>query len=299
MNPRGKEGVNTGNILCPICRAETEALGTKRGVRIRRVFHLSRCRSCTFSFVTDPCTDFAAVYDDDYYIGEGADPMVNYGFEYYHPNETIRRHDWMGIEEFVSALHPDRGSWLDYGCGNGALIRSVAERGCWSISGYDNGSWASKARADGLPVLDEAELAARRNSFDVITAIEVIEHIADPVGFLTHLRSLARPGALIFLTTLNAQVAPRDFPSWSYVRPEIHVSFFTPKALSRALEKSGFGPCYAGFAPGWEKMIRFKVMKNMGIKKVAAWQALLPWPVIARLVDAKYQVTRLPVGIAV
>jgi len=283
----------------PHLPGRTEALGAKRGVRIQRVFHLRRCRSCTFAFVADPWTDYAAVYDDSYYVGQGADPMVNYGFEYDHPTETIRRYDWIGIEEFVTALHPAPGSWLDYGCGNGALVRSVAAGGRWSIVGFDTGSWSSKARDDGLPILTEPELAARRGPFDVITAIEVIEHIADPVGFLTRLRSLARPGTLLFLTTLNAQVAPRDFPSWSYVRPEIHVSFFTPKALARALEKSGFSPRYVGFAPGWSNMIRFKVMKNVGIRRIARWQALVPWPAIGRLVDARYQVTGLPVGLAI
>lgn len=291
--------MNIDNTPCPICRGETEELGSKQGVRVQRLFCLRRCRGCSFSFVSNPCTDYAAVYDEQYYIGKGADPMVDYRFEYDHPNETIRRHDWIGIEEFVTALRPSRGSWLDYGCGNGALVRNVADRGRWNIFGYDNGVWASKARSDGLPILTESELAAHRNSFDVITAIEVIEHIVDPVGFLTHLRSFARPGALLFLTTLNAKVAPQDFPSWSYVRPEIHVSFFTPKSLARSLEASGFRPYYPGFGPGWEKMIRSKVLKNVGIRKNAAWQALLPWSVISRLIDARYRVTQLPAGIAV
>lgn len=291
--------MTSGSSECPICHRETDELGTKRGSRIDQTFHLRRCMACDFSFVADPCTDYAAIYDEEYYLGRGSDPMVDYASEYSDPETTIRRHDWEGLEEVVTSLCPARGRWLDYGCGNGGLVRHVAAKGHWTVFGHDTGAWASRARSDGLQVLTEEELRATRNTFDVITVIEVIEHIPDPVSFLSHLRELARPGALLFLTTLNARVAPKDFPAWPYVIPEIHVSFFTPKALAVALEKSGFKPSYPGFVPGWEKIIRFKVLKNLGARHNSSWHSILPWPLLARLVDLKYQVTRLPVGIAI
>jgi SAM-dependent methyltransferase len=291
--------VTPEGIACPICRRQTVELGIKRGSRIDQTFHLRRCMACDFSFVSNPCTDYTAIYDEQYYLGRGSDPMVDYASEYDHPATTVRRNDWEGIEEVVTSLHPARGRWLDYGCGNGGLVRNVAANGRWTVFGHDTGAWASRARSDGLPVLTEDELRAARNTFDVITVIEVIEHIPDPVGFLSHLRELARPGALLFMTTLNASVAPKNFLSWHYVIPEIHVSFFTPKALAIALEKSGFRPSYPGFVPGWENMIRFKVLKNLGVRRNSGWHSILPWSMLARLVDAKHQVTQLPVGIAI
>jgi len=284
---------------CPICRAETLELGAKRGSRFGQSFQLRACPACTFKFVADPSTDYASIYDEAYYAGRGSDPMVDYATEYFHPQDTIRRHDWEGIAEVVTALRPNGGRWLDYGCGNGALVRHVAGNKEWDIVGHDIGAWANRARSDNLPILDAQELEAHRGTFDVITAIEVIEHIVDPVEFLTGLRRLARPGALVFITTLNADAAPRNFLKWNYILPEIHVSFFTPKALAVALEKSGFQPTYPGFVSGWEKIIRFKVLKNLGVRRHAAWQSLLGWPLLARLIDARVEVTKLPTGTAI
>ena len=94
----------------------------------------------------------------------------------------------------------------------------------------------------GIPVVDPDGLAALRGTFDVVTAIEVIEHVADPVPFLSGLRDLLRPGGLLFLTTGNAAPHRDDLARWNYVIPEIHVSFFEPRTLERALIAAGFRP---------------------------------------------------------
>jgi SAM-dependent methyltransferase len=284
---------------CPICRAKTAYWGSKSGVRRKEMFHLHHCRECSFFFVANPCTDYTAIYDEQYYAGKGSDPMVDYVSEYLSPGRTIRHHDWQGIGQVVSHLSSKGRSWLDFGCGNGALVRHWQGRSPWQVFGFDTGAWANRARGDGLPILSEQNLAEMHGRFDAITSIEVIEHIPDPVSFLQGLRNLARPGAVLFLTTMNAEVAPQDFISWQYVIPEIHVSFFTPRALERALEASGFKPIHPGFVPGWEKIIRFKILKNLGFRENQFWHSLIPWPVLARLVDSKFKLTRLPAGIAI
>jgi SAM-dependent methyltransferase len=286
-------------VLCPVCGSATSAIGSKIGARFGGLYFLRRCPRCTFAFVANPNTDYAAIYDEAYYSGQGSDPMVDYASEYSDPAATIRLHDWEGIRQAVTFLRPKGGRWLDYGCGNGGLVRSLAKNGAWNVFGYDTGAWAAKAQADGLPILTAQELTAQQSSFDVISAVEVLEHVPDPVGFLRHLRGFARPDTLLFLTTMNALVAPRNLAEWSYVQPELHVSFFTPLALATALQRSGFKPFHPGFVPGWGKIIRFKVLKNLGVKRNARWHSFLPWPVLARLVDARYRLTQLPLGIAV
>ncbi len=47
------------------------------------------------------------------------------------------------------------------------------------------------------------ELAAEGAKFPVITALEVIEHVADPAAFLATLAALLEPGGLLFISTLN------------------------------------------------------------------------------------------------
>jgi len=68
---------------------------------------------------------------------------------------------------------------------------------------------------------------------------EVVEHLADPVAELKRIHSLLRPGGLFFLTTGNAAMQRRRFLKWPYIVPEIHVSYFEPRTLARALERAG------------------------------------------------------------
>ncbi len=284
---------------CPICRAPAFPVGEKTGRRSGRTFSLSRCGVCGFGFVVEPWRDFATIYDERYYRGEGSDPFVDYAFEFEHPEATVRRYEWRGIRRIVSELVPADARWLDFGCGNGALVRHLRAAGHTNVFGIDTGAWAEKARAIGLPILRDDELDALAGSFDVITAIEVIEHVVDPLPLLARLRRLLKPGGWLFLTTGNAATAPNDFLKWGYVEPEIHVSYFTPQALADAMRQSGFAPEWRGRSPGWTDVIRFKILKSLGVSRVNILERIMPWPVLALLVDARFRPSAHPVGRAI
>jgi SAM-dependent methyltransferase len=285
-------------LSCRACGAAAEPAGTRFGRFAGRDFAFARCRDCGFGFVSDPLDDLAAIYDEAYYRGQGADPLVDYIGELEAPDRSIRFYEWRGILKAVEAL---RGSvagarWLDYGCGNGGLVRHVRGRRRLDMMGYEEG-WAARAGRDaGIPILDRAAFAALEpGSCDIVTAVEVIEHMVDPAELLVAARRLLKPGGLLFLTTGNA--APvADLTRWSYATPEIHVSFFEPRTLAALFERHGLRAEQRGFLPGHDDIIRFKVLKNLGLRRRGAVEALVPWPLLARLVDRRYRVTAHPVG---
>lgn len=284
---------------CPICRAPTQNAGSKRGQRTERDFALRRCGTCGFGFVAEPWTDYARIYDEAYYEGRGSDPSVDYAYEFSHPDRTIRRYEWRGLTRAVSQLQAAPARWLDYGCGNGGLVRHARAHSDFEIFGFDTGAWADRARASGLPILAEPELPKLEGTFDLITAIEVIEHCVDPLAVLRQLRRLLTKNGILFLTTGNAGHAPREFSTWSYVSPEIHVSYFTPRALTLALEQTGFAPFQRGRLPGWNDIIRFKVLKSLGVRRANRLERMLPWSVLAPLADRKTGLSALPLGRAI
>jgi SAM-dependent methyltransferase len=284
---------------CPICRAASAPAGEKRGHRTGRAFALRRCVACGFGFVEQPWTDYAQIYDEAYYAGRGSDPWVDYAYEFTQPERSVRRYEWRGLARAIAHLHPAPAKWLDYGCGNGGLVRHVKTEGRYDIFGYDTGAWAEKARASGLPILNDSELAKHQGTFDIVTAVEVIEHCVDPLDVLRQLRRLLKPGGLLFLTTANADTAPRDFPSWYYVSPEIHVSYFTSRSLSDALRQTGFEPFPRGILPGWDDIVRFKILKKLGVRNANRWQRLLPWSLLSRIADKKYGLSVHPLGRAI
>jgi SAM-dependent methyltransferase len=288
------------DVSCRICGGDTAPAGSKRGSLNAKAFRLRRCRRCGFGFVVDPEENSELLYDERYYRGHGADPLVDYVFELEHPEATIRRSEWEGIVEVVRALTPigPATRWLDYGCGNGGLVRHLRDTAICDAAGFESGWIADRARSHGIPLLSAEDLRSQRGRYDVVTAIEAIEHVADPLPMLRAVRDLLKPGGLLFLTTGNA-AAHADLTRWGYVRPDIHVSFFEPRTLERAFEMTGFRPQHRGFLPGFEKIIRFKILKELGIRRERRALDIIPWGPLARLADASLAISAHPIAWAV
>ena len=193
--------------------------------------------------------DFETTFD--YYAGADADPLVDYIGEIEYPAETIRIYEWRGLMKVVGALVPlsPETRWLDFGCGTGGLVRHCRDALGVDIVGYEQGEGARLAGSAGTPMVDTSQLDALRGTFDVITAIEVLEHLVDPLAELGRIRSLLADGGVFFYTTGNAAPYRNRLNRWRYVIPEIHVSFFEPRTLELALRKSGFVADFRGF-PG-------------------------------------------------
>jgi len=96
---------------------------------------------------------------------------------------------------------------LDVGCGPGSITLDVAERvapgevvGVDSVEGIIEQA-QSLAAARGVnaqfKVDNTYSLSFADDSFDVVMAHQVLQHLADPVGALKEMRRVSRPGALI------------------------------------------------------------------------------------------------------
>lgn len=280
---------------CLLCQSSTTVIGKKQGGRIKRDFTLRNCQNCCFYFVEDPEIDFDKVYDEDYYDGRGADPLINYNHEIENFATTVRNYEWRGIAKCVQSCMGklDGLTWLDYGCGTGGLVRYCNENLPVKAHGFDQSSVTKKAL---IPILSEEELESLQGSFDVITAVEVIEHCIDPLTEFTKLRKLLKPGGLLFCTTGNTEPFASNILEWSYYVPDIHVSLFQPKSLEYCLSNTGFRFEHHGFLPGFESIIRFKVLKSLKIANMALAEQLVPWALAARLIEAKHKLSAFPVG---
>jgi SAM-dependent methyltransferase len=293
-----EEQLETGTATadpCRICASSSVTVGVKQGTYRRRDYHIRRCVACGFVWVADPDTDYEQLYDERYYRGLGADPLIDYLDELESPASSIRRFEWQGILEVVSGLtRVDRTtSWLDFGCGNGGLVRFVGNTVGCDVFGYDQGWITDRARANGIQIAHELPVDRR---FDIVTAIEVMEHVADPVATLRQIRSVLKPGGLFFMTTGNVAPFAGDVLRWSYLRPEIHISLYTPGALDKALARSGFTPQRVPFNAGFDKIYAFKVLKNLGFKTGHRWQSFVPWSIAARLLERRFKLQQHPVG---
>lgn len=283
---------------CRICGSPAQFVASVDGNYSGRTFALHRCAECGYAFIADAWLDFEQIYDERYYAGRGADPLVDYEFELEHPTQTIRVYEWRGIATVLGGLiGPLAGRrWIDFGCGNGGLVRYLRDACGADAVGFEEGSVAARAVAAGIPVHGRAALAGWQGSADVVTAIEVIEHTADPVAELRTMRGLLRPGGVLFLTTGNARAHAGRLEKWRYVVPEIHISFFEPRTLARAMAAAGFEPEQRRLGPGFDDVLAFKVFKNLKIRRRSAVTDAVPRRPLGMLADRMERLSEHPVG---
>ena len=133
----------------------------------------------------------------------------------------------------------------------------------------------------------------------MVTAIEVIEHTLDPLVELRTIRKLIRSGGLLFLTTGNAEPFASRLLRWPYIVPEIHVSFFEPGTLEYAFGKCAFRPESIPAHDGFDEILKFKVLKNLKVRRRNRMTDLIPAGPVAALADRKVRLSRHPIGWAV
>ncbi len=144
-------------------------------------------------------------------------------------------HRWWDTESEFAPLHainPLRLAWiekmsplggqrvLDVGCGGGILSEAMARAGAAHVLGIDLAAKSLKvaqlhALEQGVENLDYRSVAVETladeaaASFDVVTCMEMLEHVPDPASVVRAVTKLAKPGAGVFFSTLNRN--PKSF----------------------------------------------------------------------------------------
>lgn len=131
---------------------------------------------------------------------------------------------------YLRQLAPGGGRVLDVGAWQGAFSARLQREG-FAVEACDLDP--REFRAPGVtchavdlnaPASREAFLEQRRGFYDVVAALEIIEHVEDPWGFLRFAAALARPGGHILLTTPN----PANFYSRLTFLTRGHMHQFAP-----------------------------------------------------------------------
>ena len=133
------------------------------------------------------------------------------------------------------------GRVLDIGCAEGSLLHEFEQAG-WQCTGIEPSAFARFAREHYRLNVHETlfeRVSLPMASFDVITALRVLEHVSDPRDVLARIRSLLSPVGRVYLEVPDA-AKPRH--RLTEFLGSQHLRLFSAGALSSLLESSGFTP---------------------------------------------------------
>lgn len=219
-------------VPCTVCgdAAYVSGTGTHRS---------ARCPSCGLEFVTPP-------FDEEAGIALQREGVVI--------DDSGRSASFDMIESGMRERLGVPGAVLDVGCGAGAFLLTLRERG-WSATGIDINSRAveiAQSRGIDSRVARLADLAPSETLYDAVVLLNALEYFAQPLDALSRVAELLRPGGLIVLETPNTLYHRRQSTIGRLLRlPRSRLMTveplrgrrlvaFGPNSVRLALETAGF-----------------------------------------------------------
>lgn len=216
---------------CPAC-----SFNVVKDFAVIRNIHYSLCSECGFKFANPyPSDEFLSnFYNSSFYnnyrkfeeskIQEKPYFSVSFG-------DLPRLASWIKEDKAAKIL--------DFGCGPGSFAALLRDKfGYINVEGYELNSASREVarRCYGMDLISDIS-SVRPASYDLITLIEVLEHVPNPKDFLKYVGSFIKPGGRIFITTDSVDnLVSRYAPSYSvhYTGPS-HISMFTRKSIADIL----------------------------------------------------------------
>jgi 2-polyprenyl-3-methyl-5-hydroxy-6-metoxy-1,4-benzoquinol methylase len=273
--------------VCPLCGGSEviHFLDAPDRFHLRReVYRLLRCSTCSGVWQDSPPKpeEMGIHYDEDYHKA-----IVAAG-------ETSPASRWQRHRDLISR-HKQGGAILDIGCSSGAFLGTM-KGPSWKLYGIDmENSTAEKARsATGAEVFvgDVMDAPFPPDSFDVITAFDLLEHVYQPRQFLTKVLDWLKPGGIFCTMLPNIDSwESRIFGSYWYgLEMPRHLFHFSPKSLKQVMVTLGFEQVvlstseisYVERSMGY---VCSKVMENAGFAQVSAAQGKqqsIPWRAVRK-----------------
>jgi len=282
-------------IICKICGASSKFVCTvPNGLGRVRAIHIYRCLDCGLVFVGNNLTD------DE--IGEayGLLDSATYYSEIERENAAKCRSASRQVRELTQGDRTKK--ILDIGCGNGQFLEQLRREGNQALSGHEiPGSDLSRLESLGIRLYRDMDWSSVPSAeFDVITLLDVAEHVPRPKHLFTQCFRMLKPGGYLYFHTPVVTRFDRMMQSlarlpvlgkagrvWQQGRTNIfHLQNYTDAAVRIALRGAGFPECRVERRNelSWPlgRYIRVHLCENQGMPSaLAPVMTAVLWPLLA------------------
>ena len=226
-------------IICPSCSGSTEIWGQKNS------YTLYCCLVCKLIFV-NPLPDPSSIYNEDYFSGA----TQGYGYVNYDTDKEPMKETFNRYFDILSKYGKKSGELFDIGAATGFFLKIAKNRG-YSVSGVEMSNHAAeKARNSGLNGFsgDIMCMNIKEDVFDVVTMLDVVEHMTDPFKELLEVKRILKSNGFLIINSPNGQSFLSKIlkTRWHLVLPPEHLFYFSPRNLSMFMESNGFEVVYSG-----------------------------------------------------
>ncbi len=230
-NYDGLGAENLTPVPCAVCQCELgQDIGVDNG------FHIQECPECGFVYVNPrPNEEQLARFYEGYY---DPDAVVADKWELEMGDIFSECSEWIGE-------HQATGRVLDIGCSFGHFLRQMERLG-WTAVGVEPSPVAAEHARTILSGevhgggFEDVELD--RESFDAVVSLYVLEHVADPRGFVQKVFEILRPGGIAIIRIPYTRPL---FPLQKALRRPLmyapmHLNDFSPRSMVRLCRTIGF-----------------------------------------------------------
>ncbi|MFX1592156.1 MAG: class I SAM-dependent methyltransferase [Promethearchaeota archaeon] len=228
-----------GNIYCPLCRKVISGFNIWVKTDVGDIL---RCNNCSLGFLNPNLKDTS---DLEKIRLSAYNLRTYYKLLIRKQNELSLRYKKQLKE--ISRIVKEKGKLIDIGCSIGMFLSTAASFG-FEPYGYDkndiNLRKAEKFFAINILSDNFLEIKKYKNLFDVATMWDVLEHLKDPVEYLSKLISIVKPGGLLVVQCPNMESYEflKFGNKWNWLTPGDHLQFFTPITLIKVVAAAGFIP---------------------------------------------------------
>jgi 2-polyprenyl-3-methyl-5-hydroxy-6-metoxy-1,4-benzoquinol methylase len=237
------------SVPCDFCGATEQVNKLSRPIGLE----VGECAHCGLAYVNPRPTwqamlaHYASVY--------GADTT-----EAHRTMSRAADPHWADVRRIKRCMDVRGASVLDIGCGSGVFLQTLKQAGASQLVGVEPSAIAAEAARKMLPeakIVQQPyeEVALGEESFDLVIAANLIEHVYAPGQFLAFAQRVLKSGGYIFLDTPNWGAARRYGSNWRGLQVDYeHVYYFDRITLANYLQHAGFQPVlvdYDVFGGGW------------------------------------------------